>query len=124
MKLLKNLLLLTVLLFGLAPTPGTAAADSKIRVTATTSMVTDLVKGVGGDRVEVSGLMGAGVDPHLYKATPDDFLIGNDSPRHFTSVNYDERCDGTAFESSGTLEQIFVRPAYASDQAFSTAFFS
>ena len=53
--------------------PGVAgAAGRKIRVTATTSMVTDLVKQVGGDRVEVSGLMGAGVDPHLYKATAAD----------------------------------------------------
>ncbi|PAW85180.1 MAG: ABC transporter substrate-binding protein [Pedosphaera sp. Tous-C6FEB] len=52
---------------------GTAtAAERKIRVTTTTSMVTDLVKQVGGDRVEVSGLMGAGVDPHLYKATATD----------------------------------------------------
>ena len=52
---------------------GTAtAAERKIRVTTTTSMVTDLVKQVGGDRVEVSGLMGAGVDPHLYKATAAD----------------------------------------------------
>jgi manganese/zinc/iron transport system substrate-binding protein len=32
-------------------------------------MVTDLVKEVGGPRVEVEGLMGAGVDPHLYKPT-------------------------------------------------------
>ena len=35
-------------------------------------MVTDLVKSVGGDRVEVLGLMGAGVDPHLYKASASD----------------------------------------------------
>ena len=49
---------------------GTAAA--KIRVTATVSMVADLVKQVGGERVEVEGLMGAGVDPHLYKATATD----------------------------------------------------
>jgi manganese/zinc/iron transport system substrate-binding protein len=35
-------------------------------------MVTDLVKSVGGDRVEVQGLMGPGVDPHLYKATASD----------------------------------------------------
>ena len=50
------------------------ASDSggKIRVTTTTSMVTDLVKSVGGDRVEVLGLMGAGVDPHLYKASASD----------------------------------------------------
>jgi manganese/zinc/iron transport system substrate-binding protein len=35
-------------------------------------MVTDLVKSVGGERVEVQGLMGAGVDPHLYKASASD----------------------------------------------------
>ncbi len=54
------------------PLLNAAAAEPKIRVTTTTSMVTDLVKQVGGDRVEVSGLMGAGVDPHLYKATAAD----------------------------------------------------
>jgi manganese/zinc/iron transport system substrate-binding protein len=50
------------------------SAEQKIRVTTTTSMVTDLVKSVGGDRVNVQGLMGAGVDPHLYKATAGDIL--------------------------------------------------
>lgn len=55
-----------------AATMGLAAEKKKIRVTATTSMVADLVKTVGGDRVEVQGLMGAGVDPHLYKATASD----------------------------------------------------
>jgi len=35
-------------------------------------MVSDLVKQVGGDRVEVQGLMGPGVDPHLYKAAASD----------------------------------------------------
>lgn len=51
-----------------------SAADSKdtIDVVATVGMVADLVKGVGGDQVQVSQLMGPGVDPHLYKATRDD----------------------------------------------------
>lgn len=35
-------------------------------------MVADLAKSVGGERVIVQGLMGAGVDPHLYKATASD----------------------------------------------------
>ncbi len=48
------------------------AVEKKVRVVATVSMVADLVKQVGGDRVEVVGLMGAGVDPHLYKATASD----------------------------------------------------
>jgi manganese/zinc/iron transport system substrate-binding protein len=49
-----------------------ASGTGRIRVTTTTTMVTDLVKQVGGDRVEVQGLMGAGVDPHLYKASASD----------------------------------------------------
>src|SRR5687767_483491 len=50
------------------------AAEKKIKVVATTSMVADLVKSVGGEHVEVHGLMGPGVDPHLYKATASDVL--------------------------------------------------
>jgi len=50
----------------------TDGAESKLRVTTTVTMVTDLVKQIGGDRVEVQGLMGPGVDPHLYKATTSD----------------------------------------------------
>ena len=49
-----------------------SGGSGKIRVTTTTTMVTDLVKQVGGDRVEAQGLMGAGVDPHLYKASASD----------------------------------------------------
>jgi manganese/zinc/iron transport system substrate-binding protein len=40
-----------------------------IRVTATTGMVADVVKNVGGERVAITTLMGPGVDPHLYKAS-------------------------------------------------------
>lgn len=43
-----------------------------VRVVATVGMVADVVREVGGDRVEVQALMGAGVDPHLYKPTRGD----------------------------------------------------
>ncbi|HEY0970704.1 MAG TPA: zinc ABC transporter substrate-binding protein [Gemmatimonadales bacterium] len=49
-----------------------AAADARVRAVATTGMITDVVRRVGGDRVDVVGLMGAGVDPHLYKARAGD----------------------------------------------------
>jgi len=51
--------------------PATVVA-ARLEVVTTTSMVTDLVQQIGGDRVAVSGLMGAGVDPHLYKPTASD----------------------------------------------------
>ncbi|MDO8494290.1 MAG: zinc ABC transporter substrate-binding protein [Deltaproteobacteria bacterium] len=43
-----------------------------ISVVTTTGMIGDLAVNIGGDRVHVKALMGAGVDPHLYKATASD----------------------------------------------------
>jgi manganese/zinc/iron transport system substrate-binding protein len=48
------------------------AAERKVKVTTTVTMVADLVRQVGGDRVQVEALMGPGVDPHLYKAAASD----------------------------------------------------
>jgi manganese/zinc/iron transport system substrate-binding protein len=47
-------------------------AEKKIKVTTTIGMISDVVKQVGGEHVEVTGLMKAGVDPHLYKASQGD----------------------------------------------------
>lgn len=47
-------------------------SNRTIRIVTTTSMLADLVRTVGGERVEVAGLMGPGVDPHLYKASEGD----------------------------------------------------
>ncbi|NQV72458.1 zinc ABC transporter substrate-binding protein [bacterium] len=48
---------------------------SPIRVVATTSMIADLVSVVGGPYVQVEGLMGPNVDPHLYKASEGDVSL-------------------------------------------------
>jgi len=47
-------------------------SDDKLHITATIGMITDVAQEIGGDRVEVIGLMGPGVDPHLYKASQGD----------------------------------------------------
>jgi manganese/zinc/iron transport system substrate-binding protein len=46
----------------------------QLSVTTTVSMVTDLVRRIAGDKTLVRGLMGPGVDPHLYKATAGDVV--------------------------------------------------
>lgn len=51
---------------------GISAVAAPVKVVGTTTMVTDLVQEIGGNRVSVSGLMGPGVDPHLYKPTAGD----------------------------------------------------
>lgn len=47
-------------------------SNGKLNIVTTTSMITDLVQNIGGDYVNLQGLMGSGVDPHLYKASEGD----------------------------------------------------
>lgn len=49
-----------------------ALAQKKLNVVATTGMIADAIKQVGGDRVQVTSLMGPGVDPHTYRQTRSD----------------------------------------------------
>lgn len=42
------------------------------KVTTTVGMVNDIVRNVAGDKAKTTAIMGAGVDPHLYKPTRDD----------------------------------------------------
>ena len=46
--------------------------SSKVKITTTTNVITDLVENIGGDKVKVIGLMGPGVDPHLYRPSASD----------------------------------------------------
>jgi manganese/zinc/iron transport system substrate-binding protein len=55
-----------------AAADATFAGEYPIQVVATTGPITDLLQAVGGEYVDVTGLMGPGVDPHLYKALPAD----------------------------------------------------
>lgn len=66
------LLLLLVWLAAAGCAPGPAPEDGKPLVVCTTGMIADLARQVGGERVRVHGMMGPGVDPHLYKATAAD----------------------------------------------------
>lgn len=67
--------LLTVLLAACQPTPTVPpapAANSRLKVVATYSILGDLVQNVAGDRVELFVLVGADGDTHTYEPTPGD----------------------------------------------------
>jgi len=49
-----------------------AMAAERLKVVATTGMIADAARVVGGDNVEVSALMGPGVDPHAHRPTRSD----------------------------------------------------
>jgi len=54
--------------------PSRATATEPLKVVATTSMIADAARVVGGKHVSVTGLMGPGVDPHSYRQTRSDIL--------------------------------------------------
>lgn len=49
-------------------------AMAQVSVVATTGMIADAARQVGGDLVEVRALMGPGVDPHAYRQTRSDIV--------------------------------------------------
>lgn len=70
-------------LMGLACSPQVTSVDSTsgaardgqpYKVVCTVGMITDIVRNVAGDYAEVEGIIGEGVDPHLYKPTRGDVV--------------------------------------------------
>ena len=79
MKRLWTLFLLSLLVGLLVACDDTASqnnpvdvSERQINVVATIGMITDIVENIGGERVDVTGLMGPGIDPHLYTASEGD----------------------------------------------------
>ena len=79
----------------------TYAGKYPIDVVCTTGMVADLVRNVGGDKVKVTQLMGEGVDPHLYKASPGDVNLLSGADAIFYS----------GLHLEGKMADVFVRMA-------------
>lgn len=50
------------------------AAESLLKIVATTGMIADTARAIAGDVADVKGLMGPGVDPHSYRQTRTDIL--------------------------------------------------
>ena len=53
----------------------TPTAEGPLQVVASFSILGDLVKNVGGDAVEVTTLIGPGVDAHTYDPAPADLVV-------------------------------------------------
>lgn len=66
------LLLTGLLLISAVGCSSATEADDRLRVVATTNVVGDLVREIGGDEVALTTLMGPGIDPHQYNASEGD----------------------------------------------------
>lgn len=50
------------------------AAGKPVNIVTTIGMIADVTRNVGGEHVTVTGLMGPGIDPHLYRAREGDVM--------------------------------------------------
>ena len=72
------IVLLSVLVIACSSNDGSSTNDAdkqQLHIVATTGMIADMVSVIGGNNVSVKGLMGPGVDPHLYKASAGDVAL-------------------------------------------------
>jgi zinc/manganese transport system substrate-binding protein len=68
-----------------------SGSDAQLTAVATTTEVADLVRQVGGERVDVQGLLSPGADPHGYEPRPSDAASLVDA--------------GVVFKSGGDLDE-------------------
>ena len=78
--ILSGLVIVAALFTGCGPQPTSSDADSashgaeSYKIVCTVGMITDIVRNVAGDYAQVEGIIGEGVDPHLYKPTRSDVV--------------------------------------------------
>jgi ABC-type Zn uptake system ZnuABC Zn-binding protein ZnuA len=77
--------LLLMLALGGCADSDNSSTSAELSVVATTSQVTDLVREVGGRRVEVHGILGSEADPHDYEPRPSDVTALADAAVVFKS---------------------------------------
>lgn len=63
----------------LTPSALSAAQAEPLKVVASFSIIGDMARNVGGDRIELTTLVGAGGDAHVYEAKPADAVAMKDA---------------------------------------------
>lgn len=74
MNLTKRTFMAAAAALAMALPAGGAWAQERMDIVATTGMIGDAARQIGGDLVEVRALMGPGVDPHAYRQTRSDIV--------------------------------------------------
>ena len=79
-----------------------AQAADKIRVSSFSTILTEIAQQVGGDRVEVTGHVKPGVDPHEFEPKPTDLKTVGDAQLILLSAKHMEGYVGKLKEATGT----------------------
>ncbi len=67
------------------PAPGTSAPSGKLKVVATTTLIGDIVKNIGGEQIDLSVLLPIGADPHNYEPSPKELTLVANADVLFTN---------------------------------------
>jgi manganese/zinc/iron transport system substrate-binding protein len=78
-----------------------AQTDDRLMIVTTTTQIYDATRIVAGDEITVIPLMGAGVDPHLYKPTEEDIERMSEADALFYSGLHLEGQFDEVFEALG-----------------------
>ena len=124
-RLLMSVRRVLLILCGLllcAGSPTSAQADGcavpELHALATVGMIADVVAQIGGSCVEVTAMMGPGVDPHLYSATLQDVELLFDSQVIFYGgLNLEARMTDVFEEVRESLNKPVIPVSEAIDPA-------
>jgi manganese/iron transport system substrate-binding protein len=66
---------LAIVLSGCTPQTATREGEASLpRVVSTSTIIADLAEDVGGDRIQQTGILEPGADPHVYEPVPEDSI--------------------------------------------------
>ena len=82
--------------------------SDRLFVVTTTGMIGDVVRNIVGNTVEVQEIMGAGVDPHLYKATRNDLSLLREADIIFYNGLHLEGKMGEVLEKLARQKPVFA----------------
>jgi manganese/zinc/iron transport system substrate-binding protein len=99
-------------------------SNGKLNVVTTTSMITDLVKNIGGNHINLLGLMGSGVDPHLYKASEGDVSKLSNADIIFYNGLHLEGKLVEVFEKMKTIKTIAISDAIDKNTLIGSEYFA
>lgn len=104
-----------------------ADSGDKLQVVSSFTIITDMVREVGGDKVEVHNLVPTGTDPHEYEPLPEDIKKATDADILFyNGMNLEGGKDGWFFKMIDSVgqdkEKVYsltegIEPMYLRDQA-------
>ena len=83
-----------------------SSGDGALEVAATTTQVNDFVSEVGGDRIDLTGILQPNTDPHEYEPRPSDVASVADARIVFASGGHLDEWVGGIVDDSGSGAEI------------------